>query len=655
MKKIELKIANGGIALGKAFILSDDIKVEKISGEPENEIKRFESASNTVCKSFEALIKKAQDEGNNVLSGILDAQLSIAGDPVIKEKITEYIKSQSVNAEFAVLTVGESTANEFKAMDNDYIKARSEDVLIVSKKVIKTLLGKAEDIPSEPAVIFADEISPEQMVTVGEKNLLAMVTVNGSSLSHTAILAGTYDIPYVFGLPSDLKISSETEIAVDGDEGVIIIEPDKATKEIFAEKIRKADEEAKNITREDDLPVELFANITCVEDADRAIKNGAEGIGLFRTEFLFMNRRELPSEEEQFEAYKKVAEKMAGKEVIIRTMDIGSDKKTECLPLPNEENPALGRRAIRICLENTDLFRTQLRAILRVAKYGNIGIMYPMIASAWEIDAIKEQVALAAEELKNRGEKYAVPKQGIMIETPAAAVISDVLAEKVDFFSIGTNDLTQYALALDRQSEGLDEFYDPHHEAVYRLIEMVVTNAHKHNVKVGICGELGGNPKALERLIKCGVDELSMAPAKLKKARGVLKNIKLPVAAVENFTAPADGNLISMSDIPDEAFSSGALGECVAVDPVNGDIYAPCDGEISMVADTYHAFSIKTPSGKEVLIHIGIDTVALKGTGFKCNLTLGQKVRQGEKLMAVNIDKIKSAGYSPMVIMVYNS
>lgn len=654
MKIIHAKIANGGFACGKAFVLSRRTKAEKtLTSDPDGVLRELGRAIETVRTDYERLLSEAAAAGNTVAEGILQAQLAILQDPVLYEKITAFVRDSGFNGAYAAECAGEEMAAVLETSESEYLRARSSDVRLITERLSDMLSGNAAAaVPTEPSVIVAEEAAPEQLIRIGRENILALITENGSPLSHVSILAGTYGIPYLFG--AEELPESGAEIAVDGEQGLVILNPDGQTKENIENKIREYQEQGKSSQEDEVYPVRLYANIASPKDLEDVIKNGAEGIGLFRTEFLFMNRKELPTEEEQYQVYRKVLEGMHGREVIIRTMDIGADKKTECLPLPAEENPALGRRAIRICLEEPELFRTQLRAILRAACYGNAGIMYPMITSCEELEAIEEQVRLSAQELKQRQERYAMPKQGIMIETPAAAVISDLLAEYVDFFSIGTNDLTQYTLALDRQGEGLDRYYNPHHEAIYRLIGMTAENAHRHSTTVGVCGELGGNPKAIRRLVECGVDELSMSPGKLPQARAALRKMqKENNAAFDELTAPADGVLIPMEQIPDEAFSSGVLGTCVAVETESGEIFAPCNGTITMVSETKHAFGIRSDAGSELLIHIGINTVSLQGKGFDCKLRKGQRIQQGELLMRADVSYIRSMGLSPMVILAY--
>ncbi len=652
MKIINTKTANDGLARGKTFVLNNrECATETLITDTDEEIKKIDRAIDVVRSDYERLLADAGE--NTVASEIIQAQLAILQDPVLYEKICTLVRDKNLNSAYAAECAGEEMALSLEASDSEYLKARSSDIRLIAKKLADVCIGNDTILtPSEPSVIVANEISPEQLIQIGKDNILALITENGSELSHTSILAGTYGIPYLFDV--NPLPENGAEVAVDGENGTLIISPDAQTKEDFDNRILLFKKHSAVTNKQDDFPVGLYANIASPDDVNIAIENGAEGIGLFRTEFLYMNRKELPTEEEQFAIYRKVLESMDGSEVIIRTMDIGTDKKTECLPLPHEENPALGKRAIRVCLDFPEIFRTQLRAIFRAACYGNAGIMYPMITSCDELDAIKEQVELSIQELELRHENYAVPKQGIMIETPAAAIISDMLAKKVDFFSIGTNDLTQYTLALDRQAKGLDRYYNEHHEAIYRLIKITAENAHRHNTVVEVCGELGGNPKAIIKLLECGVDKLSMSPGKLPRVRAALQMIQ-NTQQIDELTAPADGVLIPMEQIPDEAFSSGVLGDCIAVETESGEIFAPCNGTISMVAQTHHAFGIRSDAGNDILIHIGINTVSMNGKGFECDLQVGQRISQGEQLMRADVPLIREQGLSPMVILAYSA
>jgi len=425
----------------------------------------------------------------------------------------------------------------FAAMDDDYMKARAADMKDISNRMIRILEGRTEtDIDSgEPVIIVADDLSPSETVQMDKKKILAIVTVHGAANSHMAILARMMNIPALIGVPMDFdKIRTGMTALVDGFAGTVTFEPDEELCE--ETRIRMEEEKEKRCLLEElkgketitrsGRRINLYANIGRVSDIDDVLENDAGGIGLFRTEFLYLGRTQLPTEEEQFQAYKQAAQMLAGKKVIIRTLDIGADKQVDYLNLGKEENPAMGYRAIRICLKQQDLFKTQLRALLRAAAFGNISIMYPMITSVKEVEQIFQIVKEVQKELDDAKIPYQYPEQGIMIETPAAVMISDELAEMVDFFSIGTNDLTQYTLAVDRQNEKLDDFYDPHHTAILKMIKMVADNAHKHGKWTGICGELGADTELTEELVRMGIDEFSVAPSMILKIRKIIRELE---------------------------------------------------------------------------------------------------------------------------------
>ena len=620
------------------------------------ELARLDAARSLAAET----LAKAAEHSDGKAADIIAARSVILNDPALLDGIRSRIVNEELDAASAALAAGEAMAAGFEAMDNEYLKGRSADIRDVAGMIARALSGDTEDtVPLSPSIVFAEEITPE-FVAAADKNLLSgIVTKKGSPASHTSILCGSYSIPYVFDadIPEE-ELRAASTAAIDPERGAVILDPDEETAKRIG---LAADRERKERTEAADYKgrIKLFANISGPGDLEAVRQSGAGGIGLFRTEFLYMNRDTLPTEEEQFAVYKAVLEGMDGRETVIRTMDIGADKKTACLDMPAEENPALGRRAIRICLQQPELFRTQLRALLRAACFGNEMIMYPMIASPSELDDIREQVEIAARELSQRGADYRIPPQGIMVETPAAAILSDIFAKKVDFFSIGTNDLTQYTIALDRTAEGMGRFYDPRHEAVMRLIELTVKNAHDNGIWVGICGELGGDPKAIPRLAGMGVDELSMSPGKIGKAKAALsaadaESEKTEVPAMpqpEDFAAPADGSLIPMEEIPDPTFSEGMLGKCVAVEPKSGQIYSPCRGTVTMVAETGHAVGILSETGREVLVHVGIDTVSLAGRGFSPRCAAGDKVETGDILLEADLDVIRGAGLSAMVIL----
>ena len=458
-------------------------------------------------------------------------------DEDYQDSVENIIRTQQVNAEYATAVTSDHFSSMFAEMDDDYMKERAADIRDISERVIANLSGenKSKVVTDEPVIILADDLAPSETVQLEKDKVLSFVTVHGSVNSHTAILARTMGIPALVSTEMELTDDLDGKLAVvDGNHGMIYVEPDAETMEKM-EALKKKEEEKKELLQTfknkesvtlDGKKVLTYANIGNVKDLALVLQNGAEGIGLFRSEFLYLESETYPTEEEQFEVYKKVAETMAGKRVIIRTLDIGADKQADYFELAKEENPAMGVRAIRICLTRPEIFKTQLRALFRASAFGNIAIMYPMITSLSEIAQIKAIVEEVKAELDADNVPYGTPEQGIMIETPAAATISDLLAEEVDFFSIGTNDLTQYTLAIDRQNAKLDNIYDSHHEAVLRMIQMVVDNAHKEGIWAGICGELGADTTLTERFVEMGLDELSVSPTFVLPVRKIVREME---------------------------------------------------------------------------------------------------------------------------------
>ena len=528
-----------GIAMGPIVVLKkDDYQVKRTRIEdPEAEVKRVDAALEKSKEQLQKLYDKAVKEVGEASAAIFEVHQMMLEDDDYLEAIQNTIRTEQVNAEYAVATTGDNFAEMFASMDDDYMKARSADIKDISERLVRNLSGQEDtDLSSiDPSVIVADDLSPSETVQMDKDKILAFVTVHGSTNSHTAILARMMNIPALIGVPMDLdELKTGMTAVVDGFEGTVTFDPDEEIKAQTekrmaeeAEKLRLLQElKGKENVTLDGHKINIYANIGNVGDIGYVLENDAGGIGLFRSEFLYLGRNDFPTEEEQFQAYKQAVQMMAGKKVIIRTLDIGADKQVDYFNLGNEDNPALGYRAIRICLTQPDIFKTQLRALLRAAVYGNLSIMYPMITSTEEVKKIYEIVAEVEAELKEQEIQYKLPEQGIMIETPAAAIISDKLAEMVDFFSIGTNDLTQYTLALDRQNAKLDDFYNPHHEAILRMIQMVVDNAHKCGKWAGICGELGADATLTEQFVRMGVDELSVAPSMILKLRKIVREMK---------------------------------------------------------------------------------------------------------------------------------
>ena len=539
MQYFQGKSVYKGIVMGPVAVLKkNDYQVKRARIEdPEAEVKRVKEAVEVSKKQLGRLYDKAVREVGEASAAIFEVHQMMLGDEDYLESMENMIRTELVNAEYAAAATGDNFAEMFAAMDDEYMKARSADVKDISERLVRNLSGEGDnDLSSmEPSIIVADDLSPSETVQMDKEKILAFVTVHGSTNSHTAILARMMNIPALIGVPMDLNsLKTGMTAVVDGFSGQVIFEPEEDVQKETEKRMQEEAEKQKlleelkgkeNITP-DGRKINIYANIGSVGDLGYVMENDAGGIGLFRSEFLYLGRIDFPTEEEQFQAYKQAVQTMAGKKVIIRTLDIGADKQVEYFNLGKEENPALGYRAIRICLKQPEIFKAQLRALFRAAVYGNLSVMYPMITSTEEVEKIYAIVAEVEEELKKQEVQYKIPEQGIMIETPAAVMISDRLAEMVDFFSIGTNDLTQYTLAIDRQNEQLDDFYNPHHEAVLRMIRMVVENAHKCGKWAGICGELGADLTLTEQFVRMGVDELSVAPSMILKLRKIVREMK---------------------------------------------------------------------------------------------------------------------------------
>lgn len=539
MQYFQGKSVYKGIVMGPVAVLKkNDYQVKRARIEdPEAEVKRVKEAVEVSKKQLGRLYDKAVREVGEASAAIFEVHQMMLEDEDYLESMENMIRIELVNAEYAAAATGDNFAEMFAAMDDEYMKARSADVKDISERLVRNLSGEGDnDLSSmEPSVIVADDLSPSETVQMDKEKILAFVTVHGSTNSHTAILARMMNIPALIGVPMDLNsLKTGMMAVVDGFSGQVIFEPEEDVRKETEKRMQEEAEKQKlleelkgkeNITP-DGRKINIYANIGSVGDLGYVMENDAGGIGLFRSEFLYLGRNDFPTEEEQFQAYKQAVQTMAGKKVIIRTLDIGADKQVEYFNLGKEENPALGYRAIRICLKQPEIFKAQLRALFRAAVYGNLSVMYPMITSTEEVEKIYAIVAEVEEELKKQEVQYKIPEQGIMIETPAAVMISDRLAEMVDFFSIGTNDLTQYTLAIDRQNEQLDDFYNAHHEAVLRMIRMVVENAHKCGKWAGICGELGADLTLTEQFVRMGVDELSVAPSMILKLRKIVREMK---------------------------------------------------------------------------------------------------------------------------------
>lgn len=529
-----------GVAFGNIVVLHEkDYQVKRQKTEDTDaEIFRLGKAGEQARIQLQELYDKAVKEVGETSAAIFEVHQMMLEDEDYLEAIHNMIRTEMVNAEYAVAVTGDNFSEIFSNMDDDYMKARAVDIKDISNRLIRNLSGEGSMNfgLSEPAIIIADDLSPSETVQLDKEKILAFVTVHGSTNSHTAILARMMNIPALIGVPMNLdEIQTGMRAIVDGFQGEVIFEPLEELCRQAEDKIRDEQEKRQlllnlkgkeNVTL-DGKKINIYANIGNVSDVGYVLENDAGGIGLFRSEFLYLGKEDFPTEEEQFSAYKQVAQMMAGKKVIIRTLDIGADKQADYFQLGKEDNPAMGYRAIRICLKQTDIFKTQLRALLRASAYGNVSVMYPMITATEEVLRIFEIVKEVQKELEAAQIPYKMPEQGIMIETPAAVMISDDLAELVDFFSIGTNDLTQYTLAIDRQNENLDDFYRPHHKAILRMIRMVTENAHKCGKWVGICGELGADLELTEEFLKMGIDELSVAPSMVLRVRKAVRELKL--------------------------------------------------------------------------------------------------------------------------------
>jgi len=527
MITIKGKSVFGGVSIGKIMFYKRNEKVIKRThvDDVDAEWKRFCDAKDTAVSQLKELYDKAIEDVGEANAMIFEIHQMMLEDLDYLESIENIIRTQEVNAEFAVATTADNFAQMFAAMDDAYMQGRAADVKDVSERVLDILCGVSGGMKemTEPCIIAADDLAPSETVQLDKSKVLGFATMYGSSNSHTAILARTMNIPAVIGLGQDLLTEYDGKMAViDGFTGMLYIDPDEETMKVMEEK-RAKDQEQKalleqlkgkeNVTKSGQK-INVYANIGNVSDVGAVLKNDAGGIGLFRSEFLYLENSDFPTEEQQFAVYKQVAENMAGKKVIIRTLDIGADKQVDYFGLDKEENPALGYRAIRICLTRKEIFKTQLRALYRAAMFGNISIMFPMIISVSEVHEIKAIIAEVKEELKNEGIPFKEDVElGVMIETPASVMISRELAKEVDFFSVGTNDLTQYTLAIDRQNAKLDKFYDPHHPAVLAMIKMAADNAHAEGAWIGICGELGADLELTEEFLKMGLDELSVSPA----------------------------------------------------------------------------------------------------------------------------------------------
>ena len=536
MEQFAGKSIFNGIAIGRILFYSKNqhqVKRNKVE-DAETEIARYEAAKEKAIEQLQELHDKAVEEVGEANAMIFEVHAMMLEDDDYNDSVYNIIRTEGVNAEFAVAKTGDNFAVMFSEMEDEYFKARAVDVKDISERVIAVLAGTetAKGLGDEPVIVVAEDLAPSETVQMDKSKLLAFVTRLGSSNSHTAILARTMNIPALIGVEISEDWNGKMAI-VDGKQGILLVDPDVITLENYMAE-RKKDEERRNLLLQlkgrpdetkDGRHIHLYANIGSVADVANVLDNDAAGIGLFRSEFLYLEKDTYPTEEEQFQVYKTVVQNMAGKKVVIRTLDIGADKQVDYFEMDHEENPAMGYRAIRICLDRIEVFKTQLRALYRASAFGTVSIMFPMIISVDEVKKIKKICEEVKAELTENNVEYGDVELGIMIETPAAVMISDILAKEVDFFSIGTNDLTQYTLAIDRQNPKLDNIYDSHHLAILRMIRMVIENGHKENCWVGICGELGADTTLTETFIKMGIDELSVSPSMVLPIRNIIVNM----------------------------------------------------------------------------------------------------------------------------------
>ena len=536
MEQYQGKSVFGGVALGRIHVFrkgQQQVKRTKVQ-DTEAEKKRYREAVQTAITELQGLYDKALKEVGEANAAIFEMHQMMLEDEDFTESVDNIIDSQSVNAEYAVASTGDNFAQMFASMDDEYMRGRAADVKDISERLVSTLNGASREQmdADEPVIVMAVDLAPSETVQMDKDKVLSFVTTQGSVNSHTAILARTMSIPALIGVDMPLDAELEGKLAiVDGDNGTVYIDPSEEVLAQMQEKKQQAEEKkqllqqlkGKETITKDGKKIKLYANIGNSKDLAMVLQNDAEGIGLFRSEFLYLEKEDYPTENEQFMVYKMVAETMAGKQVIIRTLDIGADKQCDYFHMDPEDNPALGYRAIRICLTRPEVFKTQLRALYRASAFGNISIMYPMITSVWEVKQIKKIVEEVKEELRSQNIEFGEVAQGVMIETPAAVMISRELAKEVDFFSIGTNDLTQYTLAIDRQNPKLDDFYDAHHPAVLEMIRMVAQNAHAEGIWAGICGELGADLELTEQFLQMGIDELSVSPGRILPIRKIVR------------------------------------------------------------------------------------------------------------------------------------
>ena len=675
MREMKAKVAQSGFSAGPAFVCRRAEAAIYQQGIPPVEAERLAAAVAELDRRLGAQshLKSRQE------AELVEAERMLLHAEEYAGRAAALIEEEQLSAVDALKKAEASVCEGLSASGNAYIMERCADVKGLTAHLIGILTGSERKLPEAPCILVSDELSPSDVSLTEPGLILGIVTEKGSPTSHVSVLAGNLGVPYLCGLKTPAEeIRDGDRLILDGTKGCVVINPPEDAWEAAEERMEAALEERQTADAAAALSAtktRVTASISGPMELDRLPAAKGGGIGLVRSEFLFLNRKSAPSEEEQLAAYERIVSAAAGGDVVIRTMDLGSDKQAEWLPIPGEPNPALGMRGLRASLAYREVFRTQLRALLRAAAAGNLKIMVPMVTEAWEIDATIEEINKAAEELAQRALPYRIPELGIMIETPASVMIAPELAEKVSFFSIGTNDLMQYTLAIDRETQNLDEYCNPLNEAVFRMIALTVEAAHGQGIPVTICGELGGNPAAIERLLRLGVDELSVSVGKLAQIRKTVADVEAgltmkptapglagmpaeagPVAGPAaperaHIKAPADGELIPMEEIPDEAFASDLLGTCLGILPTDGTIYAPISGTVKTVAKARHAISFAN-GDTEILVHVGIDTVRLNGEGFAVKVEEGQRVEEGQIVMEADLALIREKGFNPMVIVV---
>lgn len=678
MKTFLCSVAQNGFFAGPVhFLRSNFAEKEQKTTDVEKELQAFRAAVHLLQEHIRSECSsrlpgfEPSDRTSCENSAIRETVLSILTDEAFLSRVENTIRNQLLTAPSALRRTAEEFSDTFRKMDSDYLRSRQDDLCGAANELIKIIEG-ADDKPQELSAFVAARISPAELFSADAAWIGGLLTEKGSSNSHAAILAGNMGIPYLYGSSEAVAYARNASfIILNSVSRTVTIDPDPETRKAAAARMMQEQAERKKQTLKRAVDTarcrtKVCANIAGPGDIDALLTSDADGVGLFRTEFLFLGRDSAPNEEEQYHAYRSVLDAMGDKPVVIRAMDIGSDKNVPWLAPTKETNPALGLRGVRVLLAQDSLFHTQLRALLRAGVSGNLKVMFPMIASAWEIDAIKERIQKAAHELTLEGTAFKMFPLGIMVETPAAAVCAEELADKVSFFSIGTNDLTQYTLAIDREAEGLDPYFNPYHSAVFKLIEMTAAAAHAHGAEAALCGQLAADPQAIDRLIRLGIDELSVPVRMVNETKRLAALAEEKLSAAEKTAesdseksstqnpeigAAADGELIPMCEIPDEMFSSGKLGKCIGILPSNGKIYAPVSGTISHIADSRHALEIASDSGNFILVHVGIDTVKLGGKPFRLHVCQGTHVERGQLIMEADLHAIRRAGLSATVVV----